>query len=630
MLDGLRKSSKSWVAKALLLLLLASFAIWGVSGQILTGTGGDAVVTAGKTEVSALDYRLAYDRQLSVYSRQLGQRITAEQARAFGIDRAVLGQMVAGAVLDEQSRVMNLGLSEDRLASLIAEDPAFQGAGGRFDRNNFRLALRNVGMSEEEYIRNRENVAIRQQIVEAVSDGIEVPEVMLEAFAKHSGETRDVEYLTVGESVIDPVEAPNDSELQAYYEAHKDDYRAPEYRKIAYVRLTPKAILDEAAISDDAIKADYEARKDRYIQPESRTIEQLVFTDDAAAAAAHERILAGQSFEDAVADAGRTMEDVRIGTFDKAAMPDPAVADAAFALADAGDVSGLVNGAFGKVIVRVTEINPEHVQPLEEVSDEIRLELATVEANDILLDIHDAYEDARAGGSTMQEAAENQKLAMQTLEAVDADGLAPSGDAVTSVPEQKELIAAAFESDTGIENPPINAGETGFLWYEVVDVTPARDRTFDEVREKVLADWMAEETESRIASKAEALAKRVADGETLAAVGETEGLTVEYKYGLKRGGSDADLGAGGIAEIFDGGPQNSGYFAAPASNGYQVFRVTSVSQAVGGVENLGENVREGVRTSMADDLLDQMVAKLQTIYPVQVNQNTIQRALSAQ
>ena len=436
MLDGLRKSSKSWVAKALLLLLLASFAIWGVSGQILTGTGGDAVITAGETKVSVQDYRLAYDRQLAVYSRQLGQRITADQARAFGIDRAVLGQMVAGAVLDEQSRVMKLGLSEDRLATLIAEDPAFQGASGQFNRDSFRLALRNVGMSEEDYIRNRENVAIRQQIVEAVSDGIEVPNVMLEAFAMHTGETRDIEYMTVGDSVIEPVETPSDSELQAYYEAHKADYRAPEYRKINYVRLTPEAIVDEAAISDDAVKADYDARKDRYIKPETRAIEQLVFTDDAAAAAAHERILAGQSFEDAVADAGRTMDDVRVGTFEKAALPDPAVADAAFALANPGDVSGVIDGAFGKVIVRVTEINPEHVQPLEEVRDEIRHELALVEANDVLLDIHDAYEDARAGGSTMQEAAESQKLKMQTIADVDADGFAPSGEEVTSVPGQ--------------------------------------------------------------------------------------------------------------------------------------------------------------------------------------------------
>lgn len=630
MLDGLRKSSQSWVAKALLLLLLASFGIWGVSGQMLSGVAADAVVTAGKTKVSGLDYRLAYDRQINVYSRQLGERITRDQARAFGIDRAVLGQMVAGAVLDEQSRVMQLGLSQDRLAKLIAEDPAFQGVNGKFSRDNFRLALRSIGMDEADYIRNREEVAVRQQIVEAVSDGIKVPQAMLEAFAKHSGEKRDVEFITVGEGSIEPVTAPDEAKLKSYFETKKNAYRAPEYRKIEFVRLTPEAIIDEASISEDDIKADYEAHKDKYTKAETRTIEQIVFPDEAAATAAHQRILAGQSFEDAVADAGKTMADVQIGTFEKSALPEPAIADAAFALANPGDVSDVVAGAFGPVILRVTAINPAFIEPLDKVSGQIRHELALITANDTLLDIHDSYEDARAAGDTMQEAAARQKLPMQIIEAVDAEGRSPSGETVTSVPEQKDMIAAAFDSEVGVDNPPINAANSGFLWYEVVDVTPARDRTFDEVADKVKADWMAEETQRRIADKAKALADRLAKGETLAAIAESEGLNVQNKYGLQRGANDADLGANGIAEIFDGGPQHSGTAPAPSGNAYQVFKVTGVSEAVGGVENLGAGVRDGVRKSIADDLLDQMVAELQTIYPVQVNQNAMQRAISAQ
>ncbi|WP_193178271.1 peptidylprolyl isomerase [Oricola nitratireducens] len=629
MLDGLRKSSQSWVAKALLLLLLASFGIWGVSGQMLSGVAADAVVTAGKTKVSGLDYRLAYDRQINVYSRQLGERITRDQARAFGIDRAVLGQMVAGAVLDEQSRVMQLGLSQDRLAKLIAEDPAFQGVNGKFSRDNFRMALRSIGMDEADYIRNREEVAVRQQIVEAVSDGIKAPQVMLEAFAKHSGEKRDVEFITVGEGSIEPVTAPDEATLKSYFETKKNAYRAPEYRKIEYVRLTPEAIIDEASVSEDDIKADYEAHKDKYTTAETRTIEQIVFPDEAAATAAHQRILAGQSFEDAVKDAGKTMADVQIGTFEKSALPEPAVADAAFALANPGDVSDVVAGAFGPVILRVTAINPASVEPLDKVSGQIRHELALITANDTLLNIHDAYEDARAAGDTMQEAAARQKLPMQIIEAVDAEGRTPSGETVTSVPEQKDMIAAAFDSEVGVDNPPINAANSGFLWYEVVDVTPARDRSFDEVSDKVKADWMAEETQRRIADKAKALADRLAKGETLAAIAESEGLNVQNKYGLQRGANDADLGANGIAEIFDGGPQHSGTAPAPSGNAYQVFRVTGVSEAVGGAENLGAGVRDGVRKSIADDLLDQMVAELQTIYPVQVNQNAMQRAISA-
>ncbi|WP_425418482.1 peptidyl-prolyl cis-trans isomerase [Oricola indica] len=630
MLDSLRKSSKSWVAKGLLLLLLVSFGVWGVSGQMLSGSAGQAVVTAGQTEVSALDYRLAYDRQMAVFSRQLGERISREQARLFGIDQAVLGQMVAGAVLDEQSRLMNLGLSKDRLAALVAEDPAFRGVNGQFSRDSFRQVLRSVGMSEDDYIRNRQEVAIRQQIVEAVSDGIDVPQVMLEAFAQHSGETRDVEYFSVGQGAIETVTAPDDATLEEYFDANKNAYRAPEYRGIQYVRLTPDAIVDLDSVSEDDVRADYEARIDRYSTPETRTVEQLVFSDAASAAAAHERILAGQAFEDAVTDAGKTMDDAQLGTLAKSDLPDPAVAEAAFDLARAGDVSGVIDGAFGPVIVRVTAITPETVKPFEEVSDDIRRELALVTANDTLLDIHDAYEDARAGGATMKEAATRQKLEMQTIEATDSQGRTPSGETLSTIPEQADLIAAAFDSEEGAENPPINAADSGFLWYEVTKVEPSRDRTFDEVRERVTSDWIAEETDRRIEEKANALAERLDGGETLSEIAEAEGFTVEYKYGLQRGKNDAEFGASGIAEVFDGGPDHKGSVASPSGNARYVFRVTGVSQPVGGIETLGEGVAANIKSSIADDLLDQMVTKLQTVFTVQVNQNAIARALSTQ
>ena len=85
-------------------------------------------------------------------------------------------------------------------------------------------------------------------------------------------------------------------------------------------------------------------------------------------------------------------------------MPDPAVAEAAFKL-QANEVSSVVQGAFGPVLMRVTDIKPEVVRPLAEVTPEIRKDLALVEANRILLDVHDSYEDARAGGESLREAA---------------------------------------------------------------------------------------------------------------------------------------------------------------------------------------------------------------------------------
>src|SRR5262245_55518854 len=110
MLDVLRNAAGTWVAKALLLLLVVSFAIWGVSGKLAGSMTGNSVVTVGGTHIAPNEYRLAYDRQLAILSQQFGQRITREQAASLGIDQQVLSQLVGGAVLDEQARNMGLGV----------------------------------------------------------------------------------------------------------------------------------------------------------------------------------------------------------------------------------------------------------------------------------------------------------------------------------------------------------------------------------------------------------------------------------------------------------------------------------------------------------------------------------------
>ena len=408
MLDILRKGAQGWVAKFLLVLLVASFGVWGISGSIMNAAG-NAVITVGDTVVTPNEFRLAYDRQMAVVGRQIGQRLTTEQARAFGIENQVYSQLVAGALLDEQARKMNLGLSDDRLAALIAEDPAFHDFNGRFDRNNFRRVLSSVGMSEEDYLRSRSQVAVRTQIVEAVSDGLAAPDALIAALAQYDAATRDVNYLLLTKSTIDPVAAPTDEELSAYFDENKARYAAPEYRKITYVKLENEDIADPAAITDEQARADYEARKDRYTTAETRTFDQLVFPDRAAADAAAAELAAGKSFDDLVAAQGRSSADVRIGSFSKASVPDQSLADAIFAVDQAGGTTPVVDGQFGPVILRVAEITPEESKSFEEVEAEIRKELALAEAAQVLLDVHDGYEDARASGMTLAEAAEQQR-----------------------------------------------------------------------------------------------------------------------------------------------------------------------------------------------------------------------------
>lgn len=629
MLGTLRNAAGTWVAKALLSLLVVSFAVWGISGRIMgTIAGHHSVITAGGTSVSVTEYRLAYDRQINALSQQFGQRLTREQATALGVQNQVLSGLVSGALLDEQARKLGLGLSKDRLAELTRDDPAFKGSDGQFDRRMFDYVLRQVGMRPEDYLKNRGQVAVRQQIVEAVSDGLKAPDTFLKAVALYNGEDRTVDYIVLPKSLVEPIDPPSDSALSAYFEENKKAYGAPEYRKFSYVRLEPEDIMDAGSISDAQVAADYEKDKARYTTPEMRTVEQLVFKSADAAKAALDSLKAGATFDKLVAAEGKTEADTVLGTLSRDKIPDKAVADAAFSLG-LNEVSPLVQGAFGSVLLRVTEIKPQVVKPMAEVADQIRKELALSEANRVLTDVHDSYEDARAGGETMQEAAAKLKLKVETVDAIDRAGQRPDGSVVGDLPASAALIQAVFDAETGIENEGLSTADSGYVFYEVNSVTPARDRTLDEVREKVVADWTKAEAEKRLAAKAAELEKKTKDGAALDAIAAELKLEKQTKRGLKRETDDADFGKEGAAAMF-GVPEGAvGVVPAPTGEAQVLFKVAEVFEPAGAdAGSVPEEARNAFASGMADDMLDELVAKLQTQYDVSIDQAAITQAMN--
>lgn len=623
MLEALRKAAGTWVAKILLLLLVLSFAVWGISGSLVNGVNGGAIVTAGKTEVGATEYRLAWDRQLSLMSRQFGQQLSREQATSLGIDEQVLSQLVASAVLDEQARQMGLGLSQERLAALTAEDPAFHGPDGKFDRQRFAYVLQQVGMRPEDYFDSRSKVAMRQQIVDAATDGMKAPDAFLRAVALYQGEDRTIDYFVVPRTSVEPIQEPAAEALTAWFEPLKARYAAPEYRKINYVKLEPQDISDPAAVTDDQVNKDYEANKSRYTTPETRTIEQLVFPSMDAAKAAKE---SGKTFEQLMADQNKTASDVSLGSLAKDRVPDTAIAEAAFGL-PVNQISDPIQGAFGALLVRVTAITPETVKPFAEVAGQIRNDIALGEANRILLDVHDSYEDARAGGETMQQAADKLKLKVQTVEA-DRKGLKTDGEAISGVPESAQLLAAAFETDPGTENAPLNLGSNGFLFYEVDSVTEARERTLDEVEAKAIEDWKLEQANALLETKVKDAIKKITDGASVDVVATELGATSQIKRGVKREADDADLGREGVAAVFGVAEGGVDQTPTPSGDGRVIFKVTEVFEPAGAdAKAIPDATQKAFATGIASDMLDELVARLQGEFGVTVNREAAKQAM---
>ncbi|MFD1744340.1 SurA N-terminal domain-containing protein [Rhizobium helianthi] len=626
MLDTLRNAARSWVAKLLLLLLVVSFAIWGVSASMFSGTN-TSVMTVGSQKISPEEFRLAYQRQLGAISRQLGTQLTSEQARAFGVEQQTFSQLSAGAALDELSADMRLGLSQDRLAALIAEDPAFRGNDGQFDRTLFSARLRNAGLREQDYINERSKVAVRSQVVDAIADGFQPPQVLVNALKQYRDESRDVDYIVLSNANIDPIKAPTEEVLASWFQGVKARYRAPELRRFAYVTLQPSDVADPTTVTEDQVRAEYDRRKDSYRTPETRTVEQLSFPSKEMADAALQQMKERQlTFDQLVADQGKSASDVMLGDFTKDQIPDPAIANAAFGVSASGGTTGIVQGAFGPVMLRVTNIRPETTKSYDDVKEDIRKTLALAAAAQDVQAVHDRFEDLRGSGSSLEEAAAQLKLKAVTV-TTDRTGLDAEGKSV-ALPAAETLVQDVFRTDVGAEALPGNLGNDGYVWFDVREIIPERERSLSEVREKAVADWTAEQQRQALAARSEDLKARLDKGETLETIAAELGLTVENKSGLRRQSTDAIFGPEAAKAAFSG--PNGVNAVAQAADGESriLMHVKNVQQAPAAPLSSGDEQITQIARAAGDDLLDQMVVKLQSDYGVTINQTLADQAIA--
>jgi peptidyl-prolyl cis-trans isomerase D len=624
MLRGLRKASSNWLGKTIMTVvmgvLIISFGVWGIA-DIFRGFGQSTVAKVGHTEISLNEFRQLYTDRLQQIGRQFGRPLTPEQARAFGVDRQVLQQTIAEAALDEQTRRLGLGQSDEETRRTILNDPNFKNAEGKFDPDRFQAALRQFGYNEQRYVAEQRKVSLRRQLAGSISAGIAVPKTTIEALSRFQNEQRSIEYIKLGAAQAGTIDPPSPEVLAAYFNDHKIQFRAPEYRKIAFTVITPEEIGKWTEVSDDDAKKLFEQRRDQLGTPEKREVSQMVFPSVEEAAAARGRIASGTSFDDVAKERGLKSSDVELGTVSKSEIIDPAVADAAFKLAS-GDVSQPVQGKFGVALVKVGKIDPGVTVSYESVAPDLKKEIATERARQTVADLRDKMEDERAGGASVSEAAQKLKLAVTTIDAVDRSGRQPNGQPASNIPRGLDVINQAFNSDVGVDNDPISYNG-GYVWYDVLGVTPSRDRTLDEVKDQVEAKWRADQIDDRLKAKGSEIVKKLEQGGKLADEAATMGVPLETADNFKREDTPAGIPATVVSAAFRTPKDGAGQTAAGPDQ-WIVFRVTNITVpptdlASDDVKKLKDTLQHG----MEDEQIAQYVAKLETNLGTSINESAL-------
>jgi peptidyl-prolyl cis-trans isomerase D len=629
MLRGLRQASSNWLGKVVMAavvgFLIISFGIWGI-GDIFRGFSVSTVAKVGHSEISIDQFRFRYNEEMQQLSRQMGRPLTPDQAQALGLEQQVLGQMVAAAALDERVRQLRLGISNNEVAKQITTAPAFRGFNGQFDMATYLQRLREVGYTQQRFEFEQRQNTLRRQIAEAIGTGVTAPKAAAEALSHFRDEERSIDYVALDGSKVGEVPAPTQEQLAAYFEERKFAFRAPEYRKIQLITASQQEIASTIEIGEEEAKRVYQDRLKLYATPERRHVTQISFANAEDAKQASERIAGGLTFDDLAKEPEIADRLVDLGTVTKADMIDPAVANAAFDLAE-GAVSGPVTGRFGTVIVRVLKIEPASTKSFAEVESDLKRDIAVERAKAEVNKIRDKIDEELGGGTQLEEVGKKLDLKVRTIEAVDRSGRTPAGEPVPDLPAGTDVVNSAFNTEVGNENDALSLPGGGFIWYDVVNITPSRERTLDEVKDRVEARFRDDEIVKRLNAKTEEIVGKLKSGASLAEVAAAEGLMVETKWGLKRQGA-AQLPARVISEVFRTAKDAVGSAEGGNPTDRVIFRVTDIKvPTFDGNSTTTTRLLDQLKSSYGDDVLSQYVARLENDIGTDINRNALAQAV---
>ncbi|MCC2595483.1 SurA N-terminal domain-containing protein [Pusillimonas sp. MFBS29] len=374
----------------LLVLILPSFVLIGVSGYTNYVSGDHDIVTLGDTSITQQEFDQARSNQL----RQM------QQSSQGGFDPAVLDtpaarsalleSMIDRRVLAETAANERFSVSDTVLRQAIAAMPQLQ-VDGQFSPERYNDALASAGLTTRDFEQSQRGEMALSRVLGPVSYTASVPSVVIDKLGLALTEERTVRLLAYPATEYESDVQISDADIQAWYDKNKESLQLPEQVSAEYL------LLDEAAamanlpqVSDEELRKYYDQNKARYVQParvnvshiqvnipsdatEEQRKEVLAKAQDLAKQAQADTARFAELASAESQDAGTAKAGGKLGWITQGAWP-AALEQVVFALKP-GQVSDAVEGPGGYHVFLANEVQPEKGETFEEAKAKVEAEV---------------------------------------------------------------------------------------------------------------------------------------------------------------------------------------------------------------------------------------------------------------
>jgi len=495
MLDRMRqhrnwlKWSLAIVAVAMVIFFIPNF-MRNPSGS--AAAGGAVAVVEGR-EIRSDEFQRTYQAQIQAYRSAYGANMSDQLLRQLGVEQQILQQMVdERAALAEADRLA-IRVSDDEVKQRILAIPSFQDKGVFIGEQRYRqiLSMQRPPMTPSEF----EDAVRRSLVVDklrtSLTEWLSIPDKELEQEYRRRNDKVKLAVVSFPNDSFRPDVSATDAEITSYFDAHKDDFRIPEKRKIRYLLVDVEAIRSKTVVPAADIERAYNDRITEYTTPEQVRASHILLKtegkDEAAVRAQAEEVLkkakAGADFA-ALAkqysqDESNAPNGGDLDYFGRGRMV-PEFDAVVFAM-EPGQISDLVKTTFGFHIIKLVEKKTGSTRSLEEVRPQLQDQLSIERAQTQASTLANSLRTRITKASDLDAVAKDQGFSVQ-----ESDWFARD-EPVLGLGASPELGARTFAMNQGDIAGPIQTGR-GFVFASLIAKQDAYVPKVDEVKERVRSE----------------------------------------------------------------------------------------------------------------------------------------------
>jgi peptidyl-prolyl cis-trans isomerase D len=490
MLGIMRKYKQSIVIKLVFGVIVLSFIgtiflVWGRGDKGVSSS--DYAARVNGTKITAEEYQKTYYRLRSVYEQLYGRSLTPEMEKQMGLRKMALDSLIENVLVAKEADGMGVNAGTDDVSAAIAAMPAFQ-KDGAFNFQQYQQLLRANRLTPKEFEDAQLEELKVKKAKQKVKDKATVSDdEALQSFKKQHDKV-DLEFVSFSPADVKGSVKLTDQDLNAYLQAHQEQFKTPEQVSIAYCVFDPARLAAKLTVTDEEAQTYYQKNIDRYqgnneILPFA-AVKDRVKADALRAKAAKEayeqaadalnKNQKGGDLAAAAAALGARVEETPLftATAPAAALATEAgVVKRAFTLKQ-GELGGPVETPRGIYLIKVKERKAAAVPPLAQIRAEVEARAAVDKAQEL-------------AKKKAEEALANLGKGGVKTESTGPFGYAATGD-VPRIGKSSELMEAAFSLSAAAPVPktPVRVGER---WYAVKlkNRTAADTAEFQKTKEQI-------------------------------------------------------------------------------------------------------------------------------------------------